>query len=515
MYRVIIADDEKSIRDGIKSSVNWEELGFEIIESFSDGYEVMDCLEYLVPDVILTDIKMNQISGMEIARFIHEQELPCKVVLISGYREFELAVEAVKYGVVDYLSKPLSVEKIRDTFQRIKGELDKKQYQLERAEKEKRYIEKMKSFLENEFLGELIRGVVSDKNVIKERMSLFFSEMNPQQVSCFVMNMEIENYEAYLEKNWEYSQEQLEENIRHYLQIYTDDVYRYYLTNKTRGLLELVGIGCAAGDELQLQAINTFQKEIEQIFGFKVSYKIRCFYQNIYDMSSNAVLTVEKEQEVSEQTKLLLSCVAMGNVTKAKKVLRIIIKVITDMTEDGKRKVLMRIIEDVSHLIRERDSSDSDSAQVANASLLLENMTIREMEKYCVRILDGISQDIKGGSYSKESVLENAKAYIENNIFSDMSREEVAQKVFVSPSYLSRIFVQETGEGFLQYVNRRKVEKSIEFLKNPNIKLYEISEKMGYKTPRYYSRLFQAQMGMTPKEYRIYTLSQQKKEVTK
>jgi len=135
-------------------------------------------------------------------------------------------------------------------------------------------------------------------------------------------------------------------------------------------------------------------------------------------------------------------------------------------------------------------------------------MSLQQMIKYCIRLLDSVQQERKKDCYSAVTIVNNAIDYIERNIYSDISREEVAQKVFVSPSYLSRVFAQETGEGFLQYINRRKIEKSIDFLKDPGIKLYEISAKMGYKTPRYYSRLFQAQMGMTAKDYRIQLLSQ-------
>ena len=84
MYKIVIADDEKIIRMGLKNVVDWEELGFEISEIFADGQEVIEYLDYMPPDVILTDIKMSHVSGLDVARFVFEQKLPCKVVLISG-----------------------------------------------------------------------------------------------------------------------------------------------------------------------------------------------------------------------------------------------------------------------------------------------------------------------------------------------------------------------------------------------------------------------------------------------
>ena len=84
MYQLVIADDEKIIREGLKNVVSWEEIGFEITEIFTDGQEIIEYLDYMTPDVILTDIKMNHLSGVDVAKYVFEHQLPCKVVLISG-----------------------------------------------------------------------------------------------------------------------------------------------------------------------------------------------------------------------------------------------------------------------------------------------------------------------------------------------------------------------------------------------------------------------------------------------
>ena len=124
MYRLIIADDEKRIRQGLKNIVDWESLGFEVTELFSDGQDVIEYLDYMIPDVILTDIKMNHVSGLDVAKYVFEHHLPCRVVLVSGYQEFELAVQGLKYGAEDYLLKPTEVDKLEETFWKIKRELD-------------------------------------------------------------------------------------------------------------------------------------------------------------------------------------------------------------------------------------------------------------------------------------------------------------------------------------------------------------------------------------------------------
>lgn len=98
MYRLVIADDEKRIRQGLKNIIDWNSLGFEVTEIFADGQDIIEYLDYMIPDVILTDIKMNNVSGLEVAKYVFEHKLPCKVVLISGYQEFELAVQGIRYN---------------------------------------------------------------------------------------------------------------------------------------------------------------------------------------------------------------------------------------------------------------------------------------------------------------------------------------------------------------------------------------------------------------------------------
>lgn len=124
MYKLVIADDEKIIRMGLKNVVDWESLGFEVTGLFTDGQEIVEYLDYMLPDVILTDIKMSHVSGLDVAKYVYEHEIPCKVVLISGYQEFDLAVKGLKYGVKDYLLKPTDVDAIIKTFGELRSQLD-------------------------------------------------------------------------------------------------------------------------------------------------------------------------------------------------------------------------------------------------------------------------------------------------------------------------------------------------------------------------------------------------------
>lgn len=124
MYRLIIADDEALIRAGLFYRNDWNELGFEVVAMLEDGSDVLELLEKQRVDVLLTDICMYQVSGLELANTVQEKYPWMKVILLSGYREFEYAREAIRCGVYEYLLKPIDYDKLREIFGKIKQELD-------------------------------------------------------------------------------------------------------------------------------------------------------------------------------------------------------------------------------------------------------------------------------------------------------------------------------------------------------------------------------------------------------
>ena len=130
MYRLIIADDEYMIRQSLASLVDWEALGFEVVLLARDGEEALRALDGA--DVVLSDVQMPKLSGLDLAQHVFEDQLPVRVVIISGYREFEYARRAIAYNVSDYLLKPIDLACVTSVFERIRADLDREQ-----AEKQK------------------------------------------------------------------------------------------------------------------------------------------------------------------------------------------------------------------------------------------------------------------------------------------------------------------------------------------------------------------------------------------
>ena len=163
LYKLLIADDEPIILKHLKNSIDWRNIGFEISGIFSDGEDVIDYLNSNKPcDVILSDIKMFKISGTELAKYVYENKPEIKVILFSGYRDFENAVEALKYNVENYLLKPLKTTELIAVFEDLKKKLD-----------EQKSDAILKNYLLREILINLKNGIYHDKSKLLEKLSPF------------------------------------------------------------------------------------------------------------------------------------------------------------------------------------------------------------------------------------------------------------------------------------------------------------------------------------------------------
>lgn len=125
MYSLVIAEDELMTRRSLVDMIKWHQMGFTVVGEFSDGQELLNYLESAIPDVILTDIKMSRVSGVDIARFVAQRGLPIQIVFLSGYKDFEFAQSAVEYRVFRYLVKPVPIPKLREVFTSLRESLDR------------------------------------------------------------------------------------------------------------------------------------------------------------------------------------------------------------------------------------------------------------------------------------------------------------------------------------------------------------------------------------------------------
>lgn len=197
MYSLLIAEDEFTTRNGLVHMVKWGELGYRVDGEFSDGQELLEYLKIQLPDVILTDIKMSRVSGLDIAKFIYENHLPVQVVFLSGYKDFEYAQSAVEYRVLHYLVKPVALPKLRSVFTDIREKLDYQKQQLctdlctEKSEAEQE-LQLKASFAGIENVMEYIQQHYCEDITLSEIAEHVF--LNPIYISRLIKEQTGKNY---------------------------------------------------------------------------------------------------------------------------------------------------------------------------------------------------------------------------------------------------------------------------------------------------------------------------------
>ncbi len=515
MYRVIIADDEKIIRTGLKNLIDWERLGFEVTELFSDGQEIIEYLDYTMPDVILTDIKMGNVSGLDVARYVFEQGLSSKVVLISGFQEFDLALQAVRYGVTDYLLKPIGVEALEETFEKLKESLDTFYAEEQKKSADRVRLEESTFLLEERFFSDLILGVVDNSEYIKNCMNILYPRVCAEASPCLLADIYIDDFKDFIENIWTYNYDQLELNLKNFLRIY-QKIYGFHLVYKDAGRVEIIGIRLDKDEKkgsLKEEAeyvLGDLISEMEQTFGFSAHAKIRHIYSTVYEIPYSAgkqlhgESSYDTESRLEEQKKLMMSNISVGNIVIAQKLFHNILSELSGYSIIRRNQVVMEILFTMNTVIHDINEKLWKSlTSYMNYSSILSMNGEDEIQVFCDRIFDRIKlANEKKEYYDTNSLINKAKTYIQENIYRDISQEETANQLFICSSYLSRLFKKQTGESFIQYVTRVKMEKAVELLKDPKYKTYQVSQMLGYKTTRYFSRLFRTQMGMNPSEYR-------------
>lgn len=512
MYRLVIADDERRSREGLMKGIAWEELGFTVTELFADGQELIEYLDCMVPDVILTDIKMNYVSGIEVAKYVFEHRLPCKVVLISGYQEFELARQGIKYGAEDYLLKPTEVDKVEETFSKIKKQLDEKRTQLWKAKSERQRMDEAILLLEERFFSDIVMGVMESKEYVRSCMEILYPNVDVENSRCFLADICIEEYDHFVKEVWEYGLDQFEINLGNFLRIYKND-FCFHVVYKSDHLIELLGLQIKGGNHTSqeaVQALDQLLQELEQNFGFQAKGKVRRIYDNIYQIGKIRKQGMETEvdeeeliQHLNEQKKLLMSNISIGNIVTAQKLYHNILEELDSLSDQRKKYTVIDIMSTMNTVLWEMNETLAKTIQpFLDYTNVLSMAKNQEIKTWSDRIFDQMKMADTREDDLSSSLIARAKSYIRENIYKDISQEETANYLYICPSYLSRIFRKQTGESFLQYVTSVKMEKAIELLKEPQYKTYQVGEMLGYKTPRYFARLFRAHTGMNPGEYR-------------
>lgn len=534
MYKILIVDDEIIVRKGIKKKIDWSSLGFEVIGEASNGREALDIAEKNAPDVILTDIKMPIMDGIEMTKIINTRMPYIDVVILTGHEEFEYAKESIKLGVLDYILKPISSTELRKSLGRIKENLDKKVNNDKQIKKLKSQIMKSMPVLRDRFLNDLIFTSMTEDEI---RYKKDFVGIKFEGQHYTVLVVEISDYKLITErKNEEYKQLlkfSLINSINEVLNLYENTtvfIARYdYVTIILGGYKS----ECEIKNEIILltEKIKQYvQKSIRVsvCVGVGHTYSALCKIRNSF---KEALIALEYKFLLGKNSTIFVSDVQAEETTFFYYPKDIERSIITSIKLGSDREIRERLNDMFSSMTEQKNVTWAYIQVICNQLLTSVLTMVQEMGNYIDEIfgdhynpyIDIVKyesiEDLKEwiesfftkiSSYitiKRDSrfklIVDKAKAYIESNYQnSQISLNSVAQHVCISDCYFSVIFKKETRESFQDYLIKTRINKAKELFRTTDMKSYEIAYEVGYKDPHYFGVSFKKYVGVTPMEYK-------------
>lgn len=543
MVKVYLVEDEIIIRQSIKNSIDWEKEGYEFVGDASDGELALPVILKEKPDILITDIRMPFMDGLELSRMVKAELPDIKIVILSGYDDFEYAKQAIKIGVAEYLLKPVSsavlLEHLSEIAEKVRNEREdlalKKVYYQEMQENEE--LIKMK------FLGELISGKLSLADAMEKGKRFHMNLSGPfYRIILFKFIQEdrvkagqsedlarayaaVGNYVDGLKdafrfqrgvEGWAFLLTSVEEDMEAQTERFIEGLKE--VIAPFEALTWFGGIGSEAA---RLRELRYSFREADKAFAGR------------FVQEPNQIISVEQlnyEQldnefdanifgEINQFDQIITRFLSSGSLEEVESFVGALF---TEISEDHFRSLMIRqyIIMNIYATVltfckKLRKDTGVDGEAAGQMESLRENEeilkravstaeSVDDIKAYIGTLLDHaieLRNTVSGRRYS--DIIQTAKKRIEQDYMSeDISLNSVAAEVCMSPSYFSSVFSKEMGKTFIEYLTEVRMEKAKQYLACSSMKTSEISYEVGYKDPHYFSYIFKKTQGCTPKEYR-------------
>lgn len=527
MLKLLIADDEYLVLDSIKMIVSKNVKDVGVVATASTGREAIEKAISFNPDIVFMDIHMPGIDGIEAIRQIKKVNNDTLFVIITAYEYFDYAKEALNLGVFEYLLKPINKNKLIETLNNIKVNLDKKRGNLTREIELKEKMNGIIPSLEAQFISNKLFniGTFTDMKFYENVFS-----MNLKQgyaIAVLLEGLDSKGKENSLKLNFK------KQSFYDVFNMKLKSLCACLIGNPMidRIIVFIPTNGEEESDETREKSIDIGKKVIEKIKGLSdLKYQIgigRKYKAENFGKSCNeAYIAASKSQNgsVTHYEELILSknnfdtypfhkenafsnSILTANIKEAKETfLEIYVWLTSAYGQDIDRiksklmELLFIIDKNLPYKLKELD----ELKQVLILSILKINNKDELRTQFIVYLSDlakEIQNQRKGDIYG---IIPMVLDYLNKNYYHDISLNDVAKSVNLSYNYLSKVFKDEIGKSFIDYLTELRIDKSMKLLANENISIKEICQKNGYNDPNYYAKAFKKITGMTPTEYRTF-----------
>lgn len=520
MIKLLIVDDERLVRELIRLSVDWEEIGFTIVGTASTAEEGIEKVDELKPDVVFTDVRMPGQTGLDLARTIVDKYPMIKVVVISGYDEFAYVNEGLKIGIFDYLLKPIAEDALREVGCKVRDAILSQRRHNEEFEHYKREFELNYNKIREKAISRLVYS--SEAESAAENLKVFHIELNEDifQVAVLEYGQGIE-YET---------EKELLEAIR--IREIVDDFFSGYdhifLFERSYPYIVIINNQKDVDFNRLCQDVCRFIAETVPI---QVCIGVGSFYKSLWQLSisyreaksalkysftrqsgkciyfQEILKNQSQEQSVHDVVmKNYSDYISQGMISEAKEVLKDIYDnaVNQNLTRDQAIFMTINLIMETYTAAKEL-KIDLDNIEKIRTKMVADILTMTdlfEMEKSILNLLDKLFETFrKVNETNHANVLASIEDYIKTHYEEpDLSLTKIAETFYMNPNYLSRVFKKKTKKAFREYLLDYRMEKAMILLRQTSLKGYEVADKVGIQDPNYFSVCFKKKFGYSVRE---------------
>lgn len=537
MLKTFLAEDEIVVRENIKKMVPWEQYGFELVGEASDGEMALPLIKKLKPDLLITDIKMPFMDGLTLCKVVKKELPDIKIVILSGYDDFNYAKEAIGIGVEDYLLKPITKNAFLERLCEIRSRYEHEKSQREYYEQFHREMQEYEQNSSRDFFEGLISGTM-DMGEMYERADKLGLDIVAEAYNILIFTLESENaaagqsetYSEWEVRAWEKIEGLFADNS--YAMLFRNNVFSYGVLVKeqrdnpeknTRDCVESIRAILADAPAGQPWFIAAGEP-VTRLSNMKHSYNTAAqTYARRYLYDGHILYYRDlKDEELAKDDGRYLKKVDINAMDPA---------IIQKFLGSGLKEETGNFVRDYFHAIGKEPLASMvfRSYVILNvrfsvlsflnrmgycASALEESDTEDALEQggasteaamaYAERILQKAIEirDENSGNKNRD-ILENSIEYIKNHYMDEnMSLNAVAQVANISANHFSALFSQNIGQTFIEYLTGIRMEHAKELLRCTGKRASEIALEVGYKDSHYFSYLFKKTQGMTPSDYR-------------
>ncbi len=511
MYKVIVVEDDRIIRRGICQSIKWNEHGFIVAGEAGDGEMALGLIEKEQPQVVISDINMPFMDGLEMGKKIREISPETRIIFLTGFEDFKYAHQAVKLKAYDYLLKPVDSDQLLSKAKEAAADWEQE------TKKEKRIIESL-PYLQQKFFQELMKEGVQRMDVEKELAELGVELEGPEFAAVLVHSP--------IGFQDECKRKLTEVASSFFLQ--SDFIVMNIDPNEYAILLSLEGENDVRKGQMAQELFHSYN-----VLEHSVTITLGRTYPNLFELGKSLLEsrlamdlrhimgtgrifsfedTVSSKEETEDRLKELESeleiQIKLGIPEKVRETLNQLNKAILEKKSVPLTDLKILALKFSTMLFFEVEKWKKEEINSFNSSDVYQDIIKMETLSKMIEILNRLIQQWCDEMYKKEdknhfSHVDQAIMYIKDHFHdSTLTLKKVAEFIHVSTPYLSNLFKLEKGFNFGDFLLELRMKKAMEELREGDRKTYEVCEKVGYNNPQYFSICFKKFTGYTPAEYK-------------